>query len=126
MLNNNSTKSPGFVYNTLNYRRQKLKSQISQGIEQMEADKAVGDDGIIDNMNEAMQDLNMGEKEYSESGTEENLTFSKTCIVSKEKSALIEKLSETMNLRCEIPKANKRDIREIFPFYFVDPDLVIP
>lgn len=104
---------------------------MSQGVEQLEADiiavsaeTVQHDDGIIDNMNEAMQDLNMNEKEYSESETEEILTFFKTCVVSKEKSALIEKLSQTINLRCEMLKANNRDIREIFPFFFVAPDLV--
>lgn len=101
---------------------------MSQGIDQMEAeqiDHAVFNDGVIDNMNGAMQDLNMGEREYSESETEEILTFFKTCLVLEEKSALIEKLSQTMNLRCNILNANSRDVREIFPFYFVDPDLVM-
>lgn len=72
-----------------------------------------------------MQDLNMGEKkEYSESEIQEILIYFRTCIVSTDKSALIEKMSQTTNLRCKILEADNRDQRETFSFYFVSPDLV--
>lgn len=79
---------------------------------------------ITETVDQAMQDLNMGEKDYSESEIQEILIYFRTCIVSTDKSALIKKLSQTTNLRCKILEANNQDLREIFPFYFVSPDLV--
>lgn len=35
-----------------------------------------------------------------------------------------EKLKKTINIRCDILKEKHTELREVFPFYFVSPEIV--
>lgn len=52
------------------------------------------------------------------------LLFFKTCIVSRNKEILQLKMKSTIALREKTIKKHEIEFFEMFPFYFVDPDLV--
>lgn len=77
-----------------------------------------------DRIVEATQNMSLNEKAFSEEEKKEIIMYFKACVVRIEKTSLISKLKETVNLRIEIMKNAETNITEIFPFYFVEPDLV--
>lgn len=54
----------------------------------------------------------------------ENLLFFKTCIVSRNRDVLELKMKNTIALREKAIKKHETKFVEIFPFYFVEPELV--
>lgn len=82
------------------------------------------ENGETDRMAEATQNMTLNEKPFSEEEKNEIMMYFKTCVVRNEKTSLIEKLKETVNLRIDIMKNAETNITESFPFYFVEPSLV--
>lgn len=103
----------------IKYRKRKNKSIATK-------DK-IDEDDAVDVTIEVIEELTLNEKSsesFSEEEKKEILIFFKSCHVESNKIALMEKLQNTVQLRCEIFEEKNKDLREIFPFYFVSPEIV--
>lgn len=54
----------------------------------------------------------------------EHLLYFRTCVVSRDKDVLQIRLKQTISFREKLLKKNETKFPELFPFYFVSPDLV--
>lgn len=103
----------------IKYRKRKNKSNAKKD----END----DEAAVDNTIEVIEELTLNEKSsesFSEEEKNEMFIFFKSCHVETNRIALMEMLQNTVQLRCEIFKEKDKDLREIFPFYFVSPEIV--
>lgn len=105
----------------MSYRRKKRKSSLSE--KNCEHIDNLNDNNEED-VAESLRNLDINHENFSEDQIDQFMVYFRNCVVSKEKPSLIEKLQQTKNLRNSILKDDKKDIMEIFPFYFTSPDLV--
>lgn len=54
----------------------------------------------------------------------EHLLFFRTCVVNRDKEVLKIRMKQTVAMREKTLKKNETKFPEMFPFYFVEPDLV--
>lgn len=101
----------------MSYRRKKRKSALSE--------KSFGhNDNHENDVAESLQNLHIDHENFSEDQIDQFMVYFRNCVVSKEKPLLIDQMRQTKKLRNRILKEDKKDIMEIFPFYFTFPDLV--
>lgn len=107
----------------MSYRRKKRKSSLS---EKNSGNIDYNNNNDIDenDVAESLQNLDISDENFSEDQIEQFMVYFRNCVVSKEKPLLIDRLQQTKKLRNSILKIDKKDIMEIFPFYFTSPDLV--
>lgn len=99
--------SNGFFSTRLKYLKSKLKETNSHAINE------------VANQLDELQIANNPESQ------EEALQFLKTCVIKNtEINILVEKLKKTQNLRESMMRDENIDLRESFPFFFVNPSLV--
>lgn len=70
------------------------------------------------NNNESIQFFN------ADGTVDSSMQYFKNCVVQLNRDELVQKLQETVDVRRNILKDNSGSIQKIFPFYFVDPNLV--
>lgn len=99
----------GYLYDTLRYRAQTKNGQISDNF----------CDEIDDEIETGSQNL------LDEQEKDKLLQFFKNCVVDENKEELKRVLATCVEFRSEILKNPPLPIYKIFPFYFVDPELVI-
>lgn len=92
----------------------------------MVADNAASN--ICDALNDHLHIDNQQQQQrsYSQEENENFLSFFKSCVVANEKPLLIERLEQTITLRCSLLNQDSLNILTAFPFYFHSPDLVSP
>lgn len=60
----------------------------------------------------------------SEDEIKSTLLFFRTCVVQHQKDTLKEKMKQTVDVRVQLIKKKGVKFFELFPFYFIDPELV--
>lgn len=68
--------------------------------------------------------IQQNEPELSQEEKDELTLFFKTCVVPDQKLALLRKLEATVQFRTTMLKDATTNFTELFPFYFVCPDIV--
>lgn len=73
----------------------------------------------------ACNDGNSDQSDVENLSSEDDLLFLKNCIVKKtDSNVIVSKLQSTRELRTNMMADTKLDLRESFPFFFVEPKLV--
>lgn len=98
----------GLVYNKLTYQKYG-KKDLAKAMENINLSASV--------------DCNL--QPLTEEEVKAAMLFFRTCIVQNEKETLKFKLKQTIAAREELIKKKGVKFFEVFPFYFIDPELVI-
>lgn len=78
-----------------------------------------------DNLSESRANNNQSYHFFDENGDEDaTLQYFKNCVVRDSRAELIEKMHQTVEFRRNILSQTPDEIQKIFPFYFVDAELV--
>lgn len=108
----------GYIYDKL--RRLKTtnnnENQNSRGIENVNQNSMENDDDVSDLM--ASSDLNANDDS-------DLMQYFKNCVVNRNQPELREELKNSVEFRRPILNNSENTIYKLFPFYFVDPTLVI-
>lgn len=99
----------GIVYNKITYQKYG-KKDLHKAIENINLSGS--DDDISDS------------QPLTEEEIKETMLFFRTCVVHRDKEMLKEKLTKTIAYREEQIKTKGVKFFELFPFYFIDVDLV--
>lgn len=69
-------------------------------------------------------ETNLNDDEISYDEELEYLLFFRTCVIRRDKEILKIKMRRTIKLREKLIKRKSTDFPHMFPFYFIDPELV--
>lgn len=103
----------GIVYNKMFYKRYHKKSLVS-AMENINLSGSNIEDNIIDHESSDLTDEE--ELEYK--------LFFRTCLIPRDKEILEIKLKKSVAMRERMLKKSKMEFFKMFPFYFVDSNLV--
>lgn len=110
----NARNKSGLLYYKMVYKK------YGKGAQEIE--NSENGDGCVMDVGTDEKDIGTDDLTYNEEL--EHLLFFRTCVVSRDKEILKIRMKQTISLREKTLKTKLTKFPEIFPFYFVSPDLV--